>query len=108
MGKVIKKDLNSLFIKYDDIIYNDVNSEEGDTIKRNHARDEYKIAVFKYNNQKYTCHYAFFPTAGLATDFKISLITSALSLPSILAAILRIILCVITYSNCAITSAGTT
>ena len=53
MGKVIKKDLNSLFIKYDDIIYNDVNSEEGDTIKRNHARDEYKIAVFKYNNQKY-------------------------------------------------------
>lgn len=53
MGKVIKKDLNSLFIKYDDIIYDDVNSEEGDNIKRNHARDECKIAVFKYNNQKY-------------------------------------------------------
>ncbi|WP_270500906.1 DUF4179 domain-containing protein [Clostridium butyricum] len=53
MGKVIKKDLNSLFIKYDDIIYDDVNSEEGDNIKRNHARDECKVAVFKYNNQKY-------------------------------------------------------
>lgn len=53
MGKTIRKDLNSLFIKYNNVIYNTIDSENVDNIKRKYTGDKYKIAIFKYDNQKY-------------------------------------------------------
>ena len=47
MGKVIMKDLNQLYLKCDDVIYNEKNSEEIDAIKRNYYSSDYKVAVFE-------------------------------------------------------------
>lgn len=47
MGKVITPDLNRLYIKSDEVIYEEKDNEEIDNIKRKYLDNDYKIAVFK-------------------------------------------------------------
>ncbi len=47
MGKVISADLNTLYLKSDNIVYEEKNNEEIDNLKRKYFSDDYKIAAFK-------------------------------------------------------------
>ena len=50
MGKVITADLNKLYIKCDDVIYEEKQNEEINSVKNKYLSDEYKISIFKFIN----------------------------------------------------------
>ena len=50
MGKVITADLNRLYIKSDDVIYEEKHNEEINHVKNKYLSDEYKISIFKFIN----------------------------------------------------------
>lgn len=50
IGRTISTDLNDLFIKSNDVIYDEITDKRAEELKNEYAGDEYKTAVFKCSN----------------------------------------------------------
>lgn len=50
MGRIISVDLNNVFIKADDIIYDERTDQKAEELKEEYSGNEYKTAVFKCGN----------------------------------------------------------